>query len=108
MLFDAMRRATLICLLALPALAADPIVPREPFAKAHVSLMARAQLGAGEARLADIDVWAEGTRLHARVRGEPRAGEFWIDGLASEALRILDGKVSQPGRRTLEHALQLA
>ena len=108
MLFDAMRRTALIALLALPALAADPVVPREPFAKAHVSLMARAQLGAAEARLADIDVWAEGTRLRARVRGEPRSGEFWVDGLASEALRIVDGKVSQPGRRTLEHALQLA
>jgi hypothetical protein len=108
MLHDAMRRAALILTLALPALAADPLVPREPFAKAHVSLMARAQTGAEEPRLADLDVWAEGTRLRARVRGEPKAGEFWVDGLASEALRILDGKVKDPRRRTLEHALQLA
>src|ERR1051325_10440405 len=100
MLDDAMRR-TLLVLLALPALAADPLVPREPFAKAHVSLMARSQAGSAEARLADIDVWAEGTRLRARVRGEPRAGEFWVDGLASEALRILDGKVAPPHKRTM-------
>ncbi|HUJ29105.1 MAG TPA: hypothetical protein VLW85_23955 [Myxococcales bacterium] len=103
-----MRRTALIVVLALPALAADPLVPREPFAKAHVSLMARSQIGSGEPRLADIDVWAEGTRLRARVRGEPQAGVFWVDGLASEALRIIDGKVSEPRRRTLEHALQLA
>ena len=31
-----------------------------------------------------------------------------MDGLASEALRILDGKVQAPRRRSLEHALQLA
>ena len=103
-----MRRTALLLLLAMPALAADPLVPREPFAKAHVSLMARAQIGAGTARLADIDVWAEGTRLRARVRGEPGAGLFWVDGLASEALRIVDGKVAAPRKRTLEHALQLA
>lgn len=103
-----MRRPALILLLALPALAADPVVPREPFARAHVSLMVRAQNGAGEPRLADVDVWAEGARLRARVRGEPKSGEFWIDGLSSEALRIIDGKVSPPRRRTLEHALQLA
>jgi hypothetical protein len=108
MLPDAMRRFAFVTLLSLPVLAADPLVPREPFAKAHVSLMARAQVGAAEARLSDVDVWAEGTRLHARIRGEPAAGEFWVDGLASEALRLLDGKVQEPKRRTLEHALQLA
>jgi hypothetical protein len=108
MLVDPMRRTSLLLLLSLPALAADPLVPREQFAKAHVSLMARSQTGASEPRLAEIDVWAEGTRLRAMVRGEPRAGEFWIDGLASEALRILDGKVAQPRKRTLAHALQLA
>ncbi len=112
MLPDAMRRTSPILVLlalALPALAADPVlVPREPFAKAHLSLMARAQVGSGEARLAEVDVWAEGTRLRARIRGEPRSGEFWVDGLASQATRIVDGKVSPPRRRTLEHALQLA
>jgi len=105
MLFDAMRRSLVILLAALPALA-DPLVPREPFAKAHVSLMVRAQMGEREPRLADVDVWAEGTRLRARIRGEP--GAFWIDGLSADAVRVVDGKVAEPKRRTLEHALQLA
>ena len=39
-----MRRSLMILILALPAFA-DPLVPREPFAKAHVSLMVRAQMG---------------------------------------------------------------
>jgi len=108
MLDDAMRRGALILVLALPALAAEPLVPREPFAKAHVSMMARVQSGSGEPRLAEIDVWAEGTRLRALVRGQPSAGEFWVDGLAAQALRLLDGKVQEPKRRTLEHGLQLA
>ena len=95
-------------LLALPALAAGRVVPREPFAKAHVSLMARIQAGRGEARLAEIDVWAEGARLRARVRGEPQAGEFWVDGLSSEALHLRDGKVDEPGKKTLEHALKVS
>jgi hypothetical protein len=103
-----MRRIALAALIALPAVAADPLVPREAFANAHVSLMARAQAGSQEPRLADIDIWAEGTRLRARVRGEPRAGEFWIDGLASEALRIVDGKVLKPRLRSLEAGLKLA
>lgn len=98
----------ILFLLALPAVAAGPLVAREPFAKAHVSMMARVQAGRGEARLAEIDVWAEGTRLRARVRGEPQAGEFWVDGLASEALHLRDGKVDEPGKRTLEHALKVA
>lgn len=106
MLHDAMRRALLSLLLAMPALAADPLVPREPFAKAHVTMMARAQFGEREPRLADIDVWAEGTRLRARIRGEP--GVFWVDGLSSEAVRIVDAKVTEPRKRTLEHALKLA
>lgn len=113
MLDDAMRRSLSILFAAaaaLPALAADPValVAREPFAKAHVTLMARAQTGQGEARLADLDLFAEGTRLRARVRGEPSAGEFWVDGLASPVLRIAGGQVSPPKRRTLEHALLLA
>ena len=101
-------RRSLLFLIALPALAADPLVSREPFAKAHVSLMARAQAWAQEARLADIDVWAEGARLRARVRGEPQAGEFWVDGLASEALRIVGGKVVEPKKRSLEQGLKLS
>jgi hypothetical protein len=70
--------------------------------------MARVQAGRAEARLAEIDVWAEGTRLRARVRGEPQAGEFWVDGLSSEALHLRDGKVDEPGRKTLEHALKVS
>src|SRR2546430_2130712 len=106
-LYDAMRRAPLAALIAFSALA-DPVVPREPFAKAHVSLMARSQAGSGEARLAEIDLWAEGTRLRARVRGEPMAGEVWVDGLASEALRIVGGKVVEPKKRSLEQGLKLS
>lgn len=93
---------------ALPAMAAGPVVPREPFAKAHVSMMARVQAGRGEARLAEIDVWAEGARLRARVRGEPQAGEFWVDGLSSEALVLRDGKVDEPRKNTLEHGLKMS
>src|SRR4051812_45112992 len=55
-MFDAMRRSLLL-LLSFPALAADPLVPRESFAKAHVSLMARSQSGDRDARLAEIDLW---------------------------------------------------
>jgi hypothetical protein len=92
---------------ALPALA-DALVAREPFAKAHVTMMVRAQAGQGEARMADLDVYAEGTRLRARLRGDPKAGEFWVDGLASPVLLLVGGKIAEPRRRTLEHALQLA
>lgn len=103
-----LRTAPLLLLLALPVLAAGPTVPREPFANAHVSLMARAQAGKGEARLAELEVFAEGARLRARIKGEPQAGEFWVDGLSSQALHLLGGKVLQEKRHTLEHALQLA
>ncbi len=102
-----MRRSLIALSIALPALAApDPLVPREAFAKAHVSMMARAQVGERPARMADVDVWAEGTRLRARIRGEP--GVFWVDGLSSEAVRVVDGKVAELRRRTLEHGLQLS
>jgi hypothetical protein len=97
----------MLAALALPAVAAPPLAPREPFGKAHVSMMARAQNAGREAKLVEIDIWAEGNRLRARVRDEPNLGEFWIDGLAAEALHIVDGKVSEPRKRTLEHALQL-
>ncbi len=95
-------------LFALAALAAGVDVPREPFANAHVSLMARVQNGAAEARLAELDVWAEGTRLRARVRGDERAGELWLEGLATQPVRIVGGKVEPPRRKTLEGALQTA
>src|SRR3954470_19026904 len=104
-----MRRMPLIvALLALPALSAGTLVPREPFANAHVTMMARAQVGDSDARMADLDVWAEGTRLRARLRGEPAAGEFWVDGLSSQALRIADGKVVASRKRTMEYALELS
>jgi hypothetical protein len=102
-----MRRA-LLALIALPALAAKPLEPREPFAKAHVSLMARSQVGSQAARLAEIDLWAEGARLRAQVRGEPQAGEFWVDGFAAEALRIVGGKIVEPKKRSLEQGLKLS
>jgi hypothetical protein len=98
------------CAAALPAMADAPaaaLVAREPFAKAHVALMARAQAGAGEARMVDVDVYAEGTRLRARLRGDPKAGEFWVDGLTSPVLRLVEGKIVEARKRTLELALQL-
>ncbi len=110
MLHDAMRGTVAILIAAgatLPVLADTALVAREPFAKAHVTMMARAQSGEGAARMADVDVFAEGTRLHARLRGDAKAGELWVDGLASPVLRLLDGKIAEPKRRTLEYALQL-
>jgi hypothetical protein len=104
-----MRRLALILVAAATsALAAAPAVPREPFAKAHVQYMARAQSGAREAKLLDIDVWAEGTRLRAKVRGDAKGGEFWVDGLASQALHLSGGKIDEPKKKTMESALQLA
>ena len=91
---DAMRRIALASLLfAVPALAAAP--SREPFGNARVTLMVRVQAGGAEPRLAELDVWAEGTRLRARVRGEPASGDLWVDGSGSP-LWIVDGKVEAP------------
>ena len=92
--------------LAVPAVAAAP--SREPFGNAHIALMVRVQAGGAEPRLSELDVWADGSRLRARVRDEPASGEFWIDGLDSAALWIVGGKVEAPKRRTLAHALQLS
>jgi hypothetical protein len=104
-----MRRAGVFCLLiALPAIAGGADVPREPFANAHVSLMARVQKGGADAQVAELDVWAEGTRLRARVRGDARGGDLWLEGLASRPLLIVGGKVEPVRRKTLEQALQLA
>jgi hypothetical protein len=105
---DAMRRfSALIFALALPALAAPPAGPREAFGNAHVLMMVRWQAKGQEARIADLDVWAEGTRLRARVNGEPKLGEFWVDGLA-KPVHIVDGKPDDPKRRTMEGALLFA
>jgi len=103
-----MRRLSLVLMAAALPAVAGPLVAREPFAKAHVTMVARAQSGEREARLAEVELFAEGTRLRARLRGEPTAGEFWVDGLASAALLLVEGKVSEPRRRTLEYALLLA
>ena len=103
-----MKVLVLTCI-SLAAAAADLAVPRQPFAKAHVSLMARFEAASDhEARLAEIDIWAEGSRLRARVRGEPKSGELWIDGPSSEPLRLLNGQVAQPRGRTLEAGLKAA
>jgi hypothetical protein len=107
-MIDAMRRILPLLLLATSTLAAGPVVPREPFAKAHVQLMARAQSKNREAKLMDIDVWAEGTRLRARVRGDQKAGEFWVDGLAAQALHLVSGKIEEPKRKTMDVALMQA
>ena len=103
-----MRRAALLPLLMAGSVRAAPAVPREPFANAHVSMMVRVQSGGAEARLLEVDVWAEGARLRALVRGEPQRGVFWVDGLAPRALRVVGGKIVPPGNKTLESALQLA
>ena len=107
-------------LLALPAAlflaalgaAADegPIVKLEPFANAHLLLMARGEVN-GQVRLADVELWASGDKLRARVApqsGGAAGDQLWVDGLSSEVLLLRDGKVSEPRRRSLEHGLQLA
>jgi hypothetical protein len=94
--------------LAPALLAATPAGPREPFGNAHVFMMVRTQQKGHEARIAELEVWAEGTRLRARVRGEPHAGEVWVDGLGSKPLYLADGKVTEPRKNTLEWALEMA
>jgi len=105
------RRGSLLLIagaLAVAAAPAAPMVAREPFAKAHVQLMARSEAKGGQLRLVDVDLWAEGTRLKARVRESASAGEFWVDGLGSAPLRIVNGRIAEPRPRTLEAGLQLA
>ncbi len=106
----ALAIGSLVLWAALAAAAADlTAVPREPFAKAHVSMMARSEAASDhEARIAEIDVWAEGSRLRALVRNEPKSGELWVDGPGAEPLRLLDGKVTEPRKRTLEAGLKAA
>jgi hypothetical protein len=102
------RLSAMIFAAALPALSASPAGPREPFANAHLFLMARAQAKGHEARMVDLEIWSEGTRLRARARGETSLGEFWVDGLAAKPLHLVDGKIDEPRRRTMEGALMLA
>ena len=95
-------------LVSLSASAEGPLVAREPFAKAHVQLMVRAE-EAGVARMVDLEVWAEGTRLRALASGgKGTATELWIDGLSSEPILLRNGKVTEPARHSLEHGLLLA
>jgi hypothetical protein len=97
-------------LLAGPAApAAEPLFAREPFAKAKVHYMARAEKD-GEVKLAELEVWAEGTRLRARFAPGPGApaGELWVDGFTAAPLLLRAGKVESARRYTLEHGLSLA
>ena len=82
--------------------------PREPFARAHVQMMVRVQRGSAPALLADVDVWAEGTRLRATVAGDAEHAQYWIDGLAAEPLRIVKGSVVPAKSKTLAHGLELS
>jgi len=93
-----------------PALAEPEarLVPREPFARAHVQMMARVQRGAGPGIMADIDVWAEGTRLRAVIAGDVEQAEYWIDGLAALPLRIVKGRIAPAKPKTLAAGLELA
>src|SRR5207302_4662802 len=70
------------------------VFPREPFARAHVQMMARAQRGIAPAVMADLDIWAEGTRLRATVTGDEEKAQYWIDGLAAEPLRIVKEQIA--------------
>jgi len=86
-----------------------PMVKREAFANAHVLLMARSE-ARGNARIADVEVWASGDRLRAKIvsaNGVP-SDEFWLDGLTSDALLLRAGKVAEARRHSLEEGLQLS
>ena len=75
-------RSVLLCSLMAAGVAgvtpahAAPLVPREPFARAHVLLMARAQKGDGPAKMADVEIWAQGTRLRAIVTGDAEHAQW--------------------------------
>jgi hypothetical protein len=84
------------------------LVPRQPYAKAHVQMMARAQKGQQKALITDIDIWAEGTRLRAVLSGDPEKAQYWVDGLAAKPLRIVKGAVTPAKVKTLARALELA
>jgi hypothetical protein len=84
------------------------LVPREPFARAHVQMMIRAQFRANPAVMADVDVWAGGTRLRATITGDQEKAQYWIDGLAAEPLRIVKGQIAAARPRTLSQGLEFA
>ena len=89
------------------AAAAAPLVAREPYARAHVLLMARAQPRGAEAKMADVEVWADGTRLRALLHGDSPA-QLWVDGLTSDPVVVVEGKPLSPRRKSLQGGLALA
>ena len=102
-----MRGFTTAILFVAPALlAASPAGPREAFGNAHLLLMVRTQVRGQEARLADLEIWAEGTRLRAQVRDSK--AELWVDGLGTRPLYLADGKVAEPRKHSIESALKVA
>jgi hypothetical protein len=102
-----MRSVSFAFLVLAPAVfAAPPSGPREPFANAHVLFMARSQLRGQEPQISELEVWAEGTRLRARVRGGN--GELWVDGLGSRPIYLVGGKPAEPKRQSIEGALVAA
>jgi hypothetical protein len=86
-----------------------PLVKREAFANAHLLLMARSE-SRGTARIADVEVWASGNRLRAKIisAGGLPSDEFWLDGLTSDPLMLRAGKVADASRHSLEQGLQLS
>ena len=84
------------------------VVPRQPFAAAHVQYMARAQRANAPASLSEVDVWAEGTRLKAVIAGDSEQATYWVDGLASHPLRLVKGQVAAAKAKTLAQGLELA
>ena len=112
-----MRRAlALSALLAMPlapgrARADDPpLIRREAFANAHVLMMARVESRDGSAKMADVELWASGDKLRAKIlpSGGGAPGEIWLDGLTSEAMLLREGKPAEPRRRSLEQGLQVS
>lgn len=90
------------------ARAEGPVVAKEPFAKAHLQMMVRAEQKDGGARMVDLEVWAQGSRLRALVRAHGAPTEVWVDGFQAEPILIKGGKVVEPRRRSLEQGLVLA
>ncbi len=84
------------------------LVPREPYARAHVQMMVRAQRGNQPAVMADVDVWAEGTRLRALVAGDAERAQYWVDGLAAAPLRLVKGQIVPARAKTIARGLELA
>jgi hypothetical protein len=109
-----MRYGAVIIFVGLAAAAAaraeseTRLVPHQPFAKAHVQLMARVQRGAQPGHMADVDVWAEGTRLKAVIANDPEKATYWIDGLAARPLRLVGGEVKEAKLKTLARGLEYA